>query len=216
VASTAVPGPRLGSAPVDVVWTALQWQGFEHVMASYDPAGFRADSWMILVSEAGPARVTYHLSCDSQWQVTALAIRVFDAASDRTLMLRHDAAGHWQAEGMSNSRCAGVTALPDLRGCTDLDISRSPLTNTLPIRRLGISTPCDIDVVYVSVPELTVSPVRQRYTRLQSDRPLYRYESGSFSTDLPVDADGIVIDYPGVWRRIVPGHGNAADRETRL
>lgn len=205
MASTAAPGTQLGPAPVDVVWAALQWPGLEHVIASYGPGGFRADSWLILVSEAGPARVSYQLTCDSQWQVTALAIRVTDALSDRTLALTREAAGHWQADGNR--------PLPDLHGCIDVDINRSPLTNTLPIRRLGISAPCDIEVAYVSVPELTVRPVRQRYTLLPADRPAYRYESSSFAADLPVDGDGIVLDYPGLWRRIMPGHGSTADRE---
>lgn len=205
MAPTAAPGTRLGSAPIDMAWMALQWQGLEHVIASYGSAGFRADSWLILADEAGPARVSYQLSCDTQWQVTALAIRVTDASSDRRLALRRAPAGHWQADG--------DRLLPDLHGCTDVDINRSPLTNTLPIRRLSIGAPRDIDVVYVSVPELTVRPVRQRYTLLSADRPVYRYESGSFSADLPVDDDGIVIDYPGLWRRIMPGHEGAADPE---
>jgi uncharacterized protein len=208
VAATAAPGTQLGSAPIDVAWMALQWQGFEHVIASYGPAGFRADSWLMLVSEAGPARVSYQLACDSQWQVTELAIRVTDASSDRTLALRREDGGCWQAEGNGS--------LPDLQGCTDVDINRSPLTNTLPIRRLGIGASSDIDVVYVSVPELTVRPVRQRYTLLPGERPVYRYESGSFSADLLVDGDAIVIDYPGLWRRMMPGNGSAADQEPTL
>jgi uncharacterized protein len=97
----------------------------------------------------------------------------------------------------------------------DVDINRSPLTNTLPIRRLGVSAPREIDVAYVSVPELTVRPVRRRYTLLPGDQPVYRYESGSFSADLPVDGDGLVLDYPGLWRRIVPGSGSLAREECR-
>jgi uncharacterized protein len=202
VEPTAAPGTRLGSAPIDVAWTALQWDGFEHVIASHGPAGFRADSWMIL-ADPSPARVSYQLTCDSQWQVTALAIRVTDAASDRTLTLSREPAGDWHAQG--------DRPLPDLRGCTDVDINRSPLTNTLPIRRLDFGAARDIDVVYVSVPELTVRRARQRYELLSAGRPVYRYESGSFRADLPVDDDGIVIDYPGLWRRVMPGHAGAGD-----
>lgn len=196
---------------VDVSWMALQWPGFEHVIASSGAAGFQADSWLILDSETGLARVSYLLSCDSQWQVTDLTVTVTDAASQRTLTLRRDAGGHWHAGGDS--------PVPDLDGCVDVDINRSPLTNTLPVRRLGMGAgeSRDLDVVYVSVPELTIRPVRQRYTllpgRATSAGPVYRYESGSFSADLPVDDDGFVIDYPGLWRRTGPGYGRAADQE---
>lgn len=204
--STGIPANRLGAKPIDVAWMALQWPSCEHVIASYGPAGFRADSCLILATEAGPATVSYQLRCDD-WRVTALTIRVIDAVSDRTLELRQDTAGHWQANG--------DRPLPDLDGCTEVDINRSPLTNTLPIRRLGASASasCDLDVAYVSVPELTVHPDRQRYTRLTASPPVYRYQSGSFSAALPVDGDGFVIDYPGLWRRIGPEYANAANRE---
>jgi len=40
----------------------------------------------------------------------------------------------------------------------------------------------------------------QRYTCLE--RGLYRFEAGRFEAELPVDADGLVLDYPGLFRRI--------------
>src|SRR5262245_16263856 len=109
---------------------ALEWPGFEHVIASAGPAGFQADSWLILDSETGLARVSYLLSCDSRWQVTELTVTVTDAASQRTLTLRRDAGGRWHGDGDG--------PVPDLDGCVDVDINRSPLTNTLPVRRLGL------------------------------------------------------------------------------
>ena len=46
----------------------------------------------------------------------------------------------------------------------------------------------------------------QRYTRLEqnSGDTLYKYESldGGFTANLPVDADGLVLDYPGLFRRV--------------
>jgi hypothetical protein len=207
VSSSAAPAAARDATLVDVSWMALQWPGFEHVIASFGAAGFQADSWLIIDAETGLARVSYLLSCDSRWQVTDLAVTVTDAAAQRTLRLRRDAGGHWHGDGAS--------PVPDLDGCVDVDINRSPLTNTLPVRRLGLGAgqSRDLDVVYVSVPELTVRPVRQRYTLLPGAGPVYRYESGSFSADLPVDGDGFVIDYPDLWRRTGPGYSRAADQE---
>jgi hypothetical protein len=50
---------------------------------------------------------------------------------------------------------------------------------------------------------LDVRAVDQRYTCLQTSAhgAVYRFESGDFSADLSVDRDGLVIDYPGGWRR---------------
>ena len=94
------------------------------------------------------------------------------------------------------------------KGCLDVDISGSPFTNTLPIRRAdfkpGLSL--SLTVVYLAVPELTIEPAEQRYTCLEKSPTagLYRYESldSSFRADLPVDDDGLVLDYPGLFRRV--------------
>lgn len=91
----------------------------------------------------------------------------------------------------------------------DVDLAISPSTNTLPIRRLHLvpGEEREIDVVYVEFPTLCVRRGRQRYTRLRDvgDQAQYRYTSGSFTVDFVVDDTGLVLDYPGVWRRhIIP------------
>lgn len=55
-------------------------------------------------------------------------------------------------------------------------------------------------MAYVEIPELTARAVMQRYTRVSDGE--YRYESGSFRVTLPVDEQGLVLDYPGYWRRV--------------
>jgi uncharacterized protein len=185
--------------PADLGWAALQWPGLEHVIASSDRAGFRADSQLIL-AEQELATVSYSLECDAGWRFTRLAVTVTSASGHRTLALSAGGDGRWLADGQPR---------PDLAGCIDVDINCTPLTNTLPVRRLAWSpgTARDLDVAYVSVPELDIRPARQRYQMLagSSDGALYRYESGSFTAELPFDRDGYVIDYPGIWRRIGPG-----------
>jgi len=100
--------------------------------------------------------------------------------------------------------------VPALDGCIDVDISATPFTNTLPIRRLGLKPgeAANLKVAYLAIPEMRVEPARQRYTCLERDDQggLYRYESldgefAGFTADLPVDAGGLVLDYPGLFRR---------------
>ena len=97
-----------------------------------------------------------------------------------------------------------------LEGCEYVDIAETPFTNTLPIRRLGLAPgePADISVAYFDGTELQPWPEPQRYTCLEKSARgrLYRFLSldGGFQADLPVDADGLVIDYPGLFKRIPP------------
>lgn len=64
-------------------------------------------------------------------------------------------------------------------------------------------------MVYLAVPQMRVEVTQQRYTCLEltSSGGRYRYESlvngvSSFTAELPVDRDGLVLDYPELFRRV--------------
>jgi hypothetical protein len=122
-----------------------------------------------------------------------------EAVGERTIRLFSDGAGNWHDDKGQ--------PLDTLQGCIDVDIMLTPLTNTLPIRRLQLAPgeSREISVVYIAAPDLSIRPFRQRYTRLD-DGQQYRYESldSGFTAVLPVDDDGFVVDYPGIWRRVWP------------
>ncbi len=114
------------------------------------------------------------------------------------------------SDGEGNWTTLAGRALPELRGCIDVDISVTPFTNTLPIRRLGLAPmeSAEVSVAYFEGTELQARPEPQRYTCLEKSDGggLYRYLSleGEFTVDLPVDADGLVLDYPGLFKRVLP------------
>jgi hypothetical protein len=99
--------------------------------------------------------------------------------------------------------------VPELGGCIDVDISVTPFTNTLPIRRLGLAPTesAELLVAYFEGTELQAWPEPQQYTCLEKSYGggLYRFLSldGGFTTDLLVDADGLVLDYPGLFKRVL-------------
>jgi hypothetical protein len=96
-------------------------------------------------------------------------------------------------------------ALPSLDGCLDVDLSATPFTNTLPIRRLNWQPGQSVELrmVYVDVPSLHLSVYPQRYTCLDASGR-FRFEAlrSDFTADLTVDLDGLVVDYPGLFRRV--------------
>ena len=101
-------------------------------------------------------------------------------------------------------------AVTYLKGCEYVDIAETPFTNTLPIRRLDLAPggSADISVAYFDGAELQPWPEPQRYTRLEEGDGggVYRFLSldGGFTADLPVDSDGLVLDYPGLFRKAFP------------
>jgi hypothetical protein len=136
----------------------------------------------------------YRLVLDAHWVTLRVDASWGLGPLKQTLTL--DRVGtRWRSNG---------TPRPDLDGCVDVDLRWTPFTNTLPIRRLNLATnvPHDIEVAWIDAGTLAVHKSLQRYTRL--DETTVRFESlrSAFRADLTVDADGLVVGYPGLFRRL--------------
>jgi hypothetical protein len=57
----------------------------------------------------------------------------------------------------------------------------------------------------VRLPSLEVEPMEQTYTCLETtpQGSRYRYESGDFQAVLTLDPNGLVVEYPGLWRQVI-------------
>jgi hypothetical protein len=90
---------------------------------------------------------------------------------------------------------------PAVQGCEDIDLSFSPATNLLPIRRaqLAVGSRAPVRAAWLRFPGLTLEVLDQTYERVSDS--LYRYESrgGSFVAMLETNANGFVTRYPGLW-----------------
>jgi len=108
--------------------------------------------------------------------------------------LAADAEGRWRSGGEE---------LPAVAGCLDVDLSLTPATNTLPLRRLPLAPgeSREVAAAWVLFPSLEVKPLAQTYTRLDAHR--LRYESATgFSTEIEVDDSDLVVRYPPFWERV--------------
>jgi hypothetical protein len=89
-----------------------------------------------------------------------------------------------------------------LDGADFFDLGWSPLFNSLPVVRDRLLDPGparDYVMRWVDVPSLEVSESEQRYEPLGDLR--IRFRSEGFTADIQFDADGFVVDYPGIARR---------------
>jgi hypothetical protein len=181
-----------------IVWQGLSEPSLEYLDLDAKPAP-RARGTIVSVWDGQPIRLAYEIDCDPDWAVRRVEARLDASSGPRRLALRARE-GAWTDET--------GRPVPELTGCTYVDIQATPFTNSLPIRRMNLAPgeTRDLRVAYVGVPTLQVSAADQRYTRLDdATSPRYRYESGDFEALLIVDDAGIVVDYEGLWRRIAPG-----------
>ncbi|GEO16798.1 putative glycolipid-binding domain-containing protein [Microvirga aerophila] len=175
-----------------MAWDGCE-EGVEHLDIRSD-GGVLVATGVVVAAGERSFGLTYRLVIDDTWYVREAHLQT---TSGHNLHLESDGRGAWRESGEARA---------DLRDCTDIDIEATPFTNTLPIRRLGLRQDerAAIRPVYVRVPALTAEPGRQRYTAL-TPGALYRFESldSLFRADLPVDPEGLVLDYPGLFRRII-------------
>ncbi len=189
-----------------VIWNDLTGPGMQHVTLTEDAEGCLVDGMYIgRNDDTTPYRLHYRIRIDPQWRMTDARLTLMDGSGGSgELTLAVYGNSEWQdGEG---------APLAQLAGCHEIDISASPLTKTLAIRRLDLAAgeSAEISVAYIDVPQLTVRPVRQRYGCIRpfdAGVGLYRYEalfrSGS-AVELAVDENGLVIEFPGSFRRVWP------------
>lgn len=92
---------------------------------------------------------------------------------------------------------------PQLDGCVDVDLESSAATNTLPIHRLEFAPAQAVScpAAYVRA-DLTVDRPEQTYTRRSELTFGYLAPAFEFSAELQYDASGLIVDYPGIARRV--------------
>jgi hypothetical protein len=174
------------------IWQPDLGQGVEEFEFRSSSLGGEARGTVAATREGVAIKAGYLVDADAAWRTRRVRVDVEGAGRLEIVSLGMGAWSHADGE-----------AIPDLAGCLDPDISMTPFTNTLPIRRLDlkIGQSADIEVAYILVPELSLRAAPQRYTRL--DERHWRFESldSGFTADITVDEEGFVVDYPGLFRR---------------
>lgn len=180
---------------ITALWQEWSGDSIEYLVLNETLERICVDSAIIRKDAVNPFAARYELICDFNWHVRHVWVSLI--GENIGIVLSSDGNGRWSDKNGDK---------PELRGAIDVDIAATPFTNTLPIRRLklGAGQSAEIKTVYISLPELTVTSDPQRYTCLEEGR-LYRFESldVDFVRDIEVDADGFVVTYPGLFRRII-------------
>ena len=179
-----------------LLWQRRDAPSMEHFRLWEHPDGARLEGLVVAVSGELPATVVYMVDCAPDWSTRRAIVDATMAGMTFRTELVADGAGRWLRDGRE---------LPELYGCADVDISVTPATNTLPVRRLRLAAgeSSDVDAAWIRVGgALSVERLPQRYTRLVGGR--YRYESGggAFTAMLDVDEAGVVLRYLPGWERV--------------
>jgi hypothetical protein len=182
---------------VACTWEIHENRGLETAWVTLDGGRLAARGRAVGLAPE-PYWVTYTLETGDRHVTRRLAVQVESAAGARSLELQRSPDGSWRADG---------AALADLAGALDCDLAFSPLTNTMPILRHQLHQrggAARLAMAWVSLPDLAVSRSEQGYEHLRriGDGAVVRFTAGSFTADLEVDGDGLVVRYPRLGYRL--------------
>ncbi len=186
-----------------VLWRSLDGGTVEHCTLRKLAKGARLEGHVLGTSpgaSAGPSggavplHVHYIVDCDAVWRTRSVSISQHYGTVQSTLRLDVINQRWWTAEGVE---------IPQLHWLIDIDLSVTPATNTLPLRRLALAVGqrAELTAAWLRFPTLTIEPMTQVYERLAPN--LYRFSSsgGRFSAGLETDDLGLVVHYAGGWER---------------
>lgn len=121
--------PSIKTKHVMWQWVIADEPRLNHVMIESSPTAVHAHGFLLGIAYAHPFRLRYQIECDATYQIQSAGLRV-EGNGEHSLTLVREANGTWH-DGQGND-------YPQLAGCTEIDIEVSPITNTLPIRRLAL------------------------------------------------------------------------------
>lgn len=186
----------------------LTWQGLdvprlEGVRLVLSERGTRATGAVVSPAAGDqPAfAATYSLATDENGVVSRVSVRSVTVGGERQVILNRFEDGIWLID---HGRGAKRT---EFDGAVDVDVAACVLFNALPVRRLGLhhrSGEHDLPIVYVGLPDLSVELVRHNYRSdpVEAGPPVVKFTRNQRTTELTVDDEGLVVEYPGLARRI--------------
>jgi len=177
---------------MQILWTGREYYSLEHCQLYETADGIHAESVILGTYKGSIYRVDYRLHINKYWETQCLELQSCYGERRENIVLQNDTAGNWALNGQP---------APQFAGCLDVDISLTPFTNTLPIRRLDLEDGGEqlISVIYIDLVAGEIRPVQQKYRRISAD--MYHYENipKDFEADIRVDEEGLVVDYPGLF-----------------
>lgn len=173
-----------------ILWRKLDGPGHEHARLSPWRSGRRLAGTALFIHGGRPCRLDYSLECDARWRFLRAEVSGWAGAEQVKIAVSRDARRKWKLDGKTQTA---------VEGCTELDLSFSPASNLLPMRRLalGVGQKAAVRAAWLRLPGLAFEPLELVYRR--TGPSTYRYESPGGSFELEVNGEGFVTRYPGFW-----------------
>ena len=182
-------------------WRRMDMPGHDACGLWLTERGWRVTGTAIFAREGQPCHLAYEVDCAMTWRTRSATVTGYMGGHAVALAIAARPGQRWELNG---------TEQPEVAGCIDIDLSFTPATNLIAIRRLAldIGHACEAVAAWLRVPECTLERLEQRYHRVTLDTYDYRAPSVGYAAALQVSDSGFVTQYPGLWEQEVIRHGH--------
>jgi len=179
---------------VNLLWEGREYHSLENCIITITDSGTEINSSIIGEYEQKIYKVDYTIKTNANWETQFLEVKTQLNDKRELLTFISDGKGTWAEDGKPAN---------EFRGCKEVDISLTPFTNTLAIRRLNLSVGESqaIHVIYLDLLNGQIKSVEQNYKRLSLSHYQFENIPNDFSAIITVDELGLVVDYPELFVR---------------
>ncbi|CDQ17840.1 hypothetical protein SAMN05192559_102366 [Halobacillus karajensis] len=175
-----------------VIWGHGDSAGAEHLTLKKLSGHMEVRGTVLLVEQGVPHHLTYDMKLGLDWKTKK--IKIYQEGVPEPFIVQAEKQDKWWVNGSYNE---------NLDGATNIDLTITPFTNTLPINRVSWKTgeSRTFKMVYIDVLRREVLPLLQVYTYLGDNegQRIFQYRCREFETALVVNEQGWVVEYPGVF-----------------
>ena len=175
-----------------VEWRALDREGTDRCRLSRAAHGWLLVGHARFWDDLGFAALDYVVRCDTGW--ATLSADIAGEHDGREVQVRIQRSGaRWWVNDLEQEAVSGAV---------DIDLSFTPATNLMPLRRLmdRRDIMLDTNAAWLRYPMAALTPLDQTYSR--TERPgcvRYTAQQTRYETELMVDSSGFVTLYPELW-----------------
>ena len=174
-----------------IIWRRLDVAGHEFAAAFSELSRHWLKGTAIFVYNGEFCCLSYRIECGLDWRTVSANVSGLVGERKIEIDISVDKKNQWKLN---------ESEIPETADCTDIDLNFSPVTNTLPIRRLNLAVgqKSAVRAAWLRFPSFKLEPLEQTYERI--GEKLYHYESGRFQAKIEVDDFGFATNYANFWK----------------
>jgi hypothetical protein len=174
-----------------MLWRRIDTPGHDTCRLEEDQNGWTLLGTSIFRHQFGPASLSYSLKCDSRWNTLSARIRGIAGNQHIDYLVSHEGES-WTLNG---------DIVPGLGHLVDLDLSFTPATNLVQLRRVPIpeKEPVQLSVAWLDIDTGKLSELQQTYELRAEMQVWYEAPSVGYKGMLVLEPNGFIRRYPNLW-----------------